>query len=89
MLYVLGFLLSALGMFFANFGSSLSILLIPGIFLLVMAFIRDNNKQKDERSQFLMMSKEDAERYINNTKNPRLRIKLINDWRNHHISTKL
>jgi len=89
MLYVLGFLLSALGMLSAGSGSSLSILLIPGIFLLVLAFIRDNNKQKDERAQFLMMSQEDAERYINNTKNPQLRIKLIKDWRNHHISTKL
>ena len=89
MLYALGFVLTLLGMLSALAGSILSILLIPGIYLFVMAYIRDSNKQKDERAQFLMMSKEDAQRYIDNTKNSRLRIKLTNDWRNHHISTKL
>jgi len=91
MLYALAVLLIVLGFTIATSGStsSLSLLLFLGIFLFVLAYIRDSNKQKDERAQFLMMSKEDAQRYIDNTKNSRLRIKLANDWRNHHISTKL
>lgn len=89
MLYILGGLLAFVGMVFAQFSSALSILLIPGISLIVLAFIGDNNKQKNERAQFLMMSQEDAERYINNTKDPQLRIKLIKDWQQNHVSTQL
>ncbi len=93
-LYALAILLSVLGFGSATSGSTSTssvsdLSLFLGIFLFVLAFIIDNNKQKGERAQFLMMSREDAEIYINNTKNPQLRIKLVKDWQNHHISTKL
>lgn len=95
-LYALAILLSVLGFGAATSGSTSTstssvsdLSLFLGIFLFVLAFIIDNNKQKGERAQFLMMSREDAEIYINNTKNPQLRIKLVKDWQNHHISTKL
>ncbi len=92
MLYVLGWLLTFAGMVFTYFGSTLSILsilLIPGICLIVLAFIGDNNKQKNERARFLMMSQDEAQRYLNDVQDPQLRIKLIKDWRQNHISKNL
>lgn len=79
-----------IGAFVGSVGLVLVIVtIIRGIIVSIDQSARQKQLQKNERARFLMMSHDEAQRYIDSVQDPQLRMKLIKDWQRNHVSTQL